>query len=212
MIFNTLPEDKFGVYVQNEIDARRLLWLANKIGEKKLRLSANKRNPYYPDSKLFVSVLLKRFNLKVLVEIYNAINIPIYRVYILVLHDHSKLKVGITGNWPHRAYAFVKTANYRKNFDGELKNFFDLHQSMAFPAGTKHNALRIESVAKKLCSPHKVPSPARYCCGGHHEWFDYSIYPNLVKYFSVGGAAVTLASSITWQQSIQSIGGDEKQG
>jgi hypothetical protein len=106
-IFTTLPEDNFGVHVENEIDERRLLWLVNQIGETKLRNSAAKRSKYYPDSKLFVSVILKRFQLKVPPSVYTEVKVPIYWVYILVLQDHSAIKVGMTGGWPNRAYTFV---------------------------------------------------------------------------------------------------------
>lgn len=63
--FTELPDDNFGVLVRNEMDKKSLLWLVNQIGETKLRKSAAKRSQYYPDSLLFVSVILKRFNLKV---------------------------------------------------------------------------------------------------------------------------------------------------
>ena len=106
-IFHSFPEDNFDVHVENEMDERRLLWLVNTIGEKKVRASARKYK-YYPESKLFVSILLKRFRLKVPAEVYSEVKVPIYRVYVLVLRDHSAIKLGMTGDWLNRAYAFVK--------------------------------------------------------------------------------------------------------
>ena len=116
-IFTELPEDNFGVFVENDKDEKKLLWLANEIGEEKLRKSAQKRNKYYPDSLLFVSVILKRFQLKVPPSVYTETNVPVYWVYLLVLNDHSYIKIGMTNNILGRVYAYVKTADYNKNYD-----------------------------------------------------------------------------------------------
>ncbi|HEX7642574.1 MAG TPA: hypothetical protein VF472_10260 [Burkholderiaceae bacterium] len=205
--FKSLPPDNFGVHVENEMDERRLLWLVNQIGEKKLRISAGKRNKYYPDSKLFVSVILKRFHLKVPVSVYAEVNVPIYRVYILVLCDHSAVKIGMTGTWPSRAYAFVKTADYAKNFDDDVRELFDENQSIAFDAGSEADARLLEKAAKQLYSKFQAPSPYHrglipYGCGGHKEWFDYSIYDDLVRYLSTDRSGFTLATAMTWRSDI----------
>ena len=75
-VFTVLPADNFDMFVENEMDERRLLWLVNQIGETKLRKSAAKRSHYYPEAKLFVSVILKRFNLKVPVNLYAEVKAP----------------------------------------------------------------------------------------------------------------------------------------
>ena len=80
--FTCLPDDNFGVYVENEKDERKLLWLVNQIGEEKLRKSASKRNKYYPDSLLYVSTILKRFHLTIPPGIYTEVRVPIYWVYL----------------------------------------------------------------------------------------------------------------------------------
>jgi hypothetical protein len=207
-IFHSLPFDNFGVHVENEMDMRRLLWLVNTIGEEKLRASAKKRNKYYPDSKLFVSVILKRFHLKEPAKIYTEVTTPIYRVYVLVLRDHSCIKLGMTSAWPDRAYAFVKTADYSKNFDYDLKDLFDVNKSVAFAAGSEFNARLIEQSYKKMYLPYQSPSP--YCrklipygCGGHTEWFEYSIYDELVKRLSANSVGVTLEASMIWRDLLQ---------
>jgi hypothetical protein len=196
--FRSLPEDNFGVHVENEVDERRLLWLVNTIGEKKLRASANKRNKYYPDSKLFVSVLLKRFGLKVPPCVYTAVNMAIPRVYVLTLLDMTAIKIGITENWPDRAYAFVKTADYSRNFDQELEAKFDLQQSLAFTVDSITAARHIEGSLKKMFAKFRVPSRAAYGCGGHKEWFDYSIRTDVIEQLSRYGRGMSLAESIKW--------------
>ncbi|TAK91248.1 MAG: hypothetical protein EPO06_05705 [Burkholderiaceae bacterium] len=202
--FNFLPPDHFGVHVENEMDERQLLWLANVIGEEKLRASANKRNKYYPDSKLFVSVILKRFQLKVPAKIYAAVNIPVYWVYVLVLRDHSAIKVGMTGRWPGRAYDFVKTADYSKNFDDKVKNLFDVNRSLAWRSVSESDARFIERSIKQTHSEFSVPSPYHrglisFGCGGHKEWFAYSIYEQLLNSLSENRTSASLDASMAWQ-------------
>ena len=64
-----LPTDCYGVFVDNDLDTRRLLWLVNQIGEQKLRSGVKKYNDKYPDSKPYVSLMLKRYKL----------NSPVYK-------------------------------------------------------------------------------------------------------------------------------------
>ena len=200
-LFTSLPDDNFGVYVENERDERKLLWLVNQIGEEKLRKSASKRSKYYPDSLLFVSTILKRFHLTVPPSVYTEVRVPIYWVYLLALHDHTAVKLGMTGIWPNRAYDFVKTANYALNFDEELKALFDLSRSIAFPARSRPIALEIEAKLKKDFANYKVPSPyerglVNYGVGGHKEWFDFSIYDDLFQRLSSLGQPYSLGSAI----------------
>lgn len=208
--FTALPEDNFGVHVENEKDARQLLWLVNEIGEAKLRKSAAKRNPYYPDSKLFVSKLLKRFGLKVPSSVYAEVSATIYWVYVLVLHDHSAIKVGKTGRWPSRAYDFVETANYRESFDEAVVALFDTEISRAFRAPSESVATEIESEIKKTFDHSRVPSPyerglINYGCGGHTEWFDYGIYPAIIERLTPIGLGASLHAGVTWKEQMQTL-------
>jgi len=203
--FKSLPTDNFGVHVDNKMDEFRLLWLANQIGEDKLRKSAGKRSKHYPHEKLFVSTILRRFYLKVPASVYAEVKTPIYRVYILVLRDHSSIKIGMTGRWPDRAYAFLKTAAHRKNADDDLRDLFDENQSIAFDTGTGADARLLEKTVKQLHSLSRIPSPYHrglipYGCGGHSEWFDYSIYEKLICYLSAERSCFTLATAMTWHQ------------
>lgn len=209
-MFEALPEDNFGVHVEDEMDARRLLWLANQIGETKLRASAAKRHEYHPDSPLFVSVILKRFNLKVPPTVYAEVKVPIYWVYVLVLRDQSAIKIGMTGSWPDRVYGFVKTANYTKNFDDELTTLFDADGSMAFPATSKSRAIQIERETQKAFAHTKAPSPYKrglisYGCGGHTEWFDYSAYAGIIRHLATFGAGKPLRTSLAWRAVTQGL-------
>lgn len=208
--FTALPEDNFGVHVENEKDARQLLWLANQIGEEKLRKSAAKRSQYYPDSKLFVSKLLKRFGVNVPLSVYAAVPVPIYWVYVLVLHDRSAIKVGKTGRWPSRAYDFVATAHYRESFDEAVIALFDSEMSQAFRALSESVATEIEGEIKKAFDHGRVPSPYKrglinYGCGGHTEWFDYGVYPAIIERLAPIGLYASLQASVTWKEQMQTL-------
>jgi len=177
-MFEQLPADNFGVQVNDEKDARRLLWLANKIGEKKLRASAAKRNKYYPDAKLFVSVLLKRFQLKVPVHVFAPVRVKIFAVYVLRLRDDSAMKVGFTGDWPGRAYAYA-------NPGPELSELFDMDRSVAIHFDSKVQAMRAEAQVKKRFAAHRVESPflrglIPFGCYGHTEWLSTSQYADVL--------------------------------
>ena len=209
-LFTTLPEDNFGVHVENEMDAQRLLWLVNEIGETKLRKSAAKRNKYYPDRKLFVSIILKRFQLTVPPGVYAEIRASVYWVYVLVLRDHSAIKVGMTGSWPNRAFDFVKTADYAKSFDGAIVGLFDTEMSMAFRASSKRDAAEMEDEIKNAFGHRNAPSPynrglIRYGCGGHTEWFDYSAYAEIIEHVAPIGLRKSLRTSLTWKDQMQGL-------
>ncbi|MGM9516980.1 GIY-YIG nuclease family protein [Roseateles sp. DB2] len=176
--FEELPEDHFGVLVQNEMDERRLLWLVNQIGEGKVRASAAKRNKHYPESKLFVSVLLKRFHLKVPVHVYAPVRVKIYAVYVLCLRDDSAMKVGFTSNWPSRAWDYVKPRS-------ELDELFEIDKSVAIHFDSKDQAMRAEGLVKERFASYRVESPYHrrlipYGCFGHTEWFNTSQYDDVL--------------------------------
>lgn len=189
LIFYTLPHDNFGVYVGNDMDKRKLLWLVNQIGEKKLRISSGKYKNKYPESDIFVSTVLKWHGLKVPAEVFTEVNVPIYRVYILCLQDQSALKLGFTGGWPGRAFDFVKTADYNADYSKKIFELFDTDKSIAFEANSESLARQIEHSAKLKFAEFKVPSPYErglisYGNRTSTEWFQYSIYDNLIQYLS----------------------------
>ena len=66
-----LPNENYGVIVKNDKDARCLLWLVNEIGESKLVASIEKYNKRYPESKPYISTLLKWYRLTIPVNIYS---------------------------------------------------------------------------------------------------------------------------------------------
>ena len=189
LIFDTLPPDNFGVYVENDMDKRKLLWLVNQIGEKKLRISSGKYKNEYPESDVFVSKVLKWHRLKVPAEVFTEVNIPIYRVYILCLQDQSALKLGFTGRWPMRAFDFVRTADYNTDYSKKIFELFDADKSIAFEAKSENLAKEIEESAKLKFAKYKVESPytrrlISYGNSTRTEWFQYSIYDDLIQYLS----------------------------
>jgi hypothetical protein len=112
MKIDELPPDQYNVVVENDMDHARLLWLVNEIGEDKLRKSVAKYQARYPGCQPFVSTMLKRFGRTVPVEVYAPKPIPVYWLYLLSLKDSPKVKVGFTGHWPQRAFAFLPGPRY----------------------------------------------------------------------------------------------------
>jgi hypothetical protein len=152
-----LPDHNYGVIVENDMDARRLLWLVNKIGEKKLIASVGKYNKRFPGYKPFVSTLLKWYQLKVPVNIYAMVNIPIYRVYIMYHIDSSTIKIGFSGNWVSRVYNLTRYGSF---------DMFDLKRSVAFNFyGNKRQAMKVERMAKKISSLQTFLCRAVYLMG-----------------------------------------------
>jgi hypothetical protein len=215
--FDALPEDNFGVHVTNDMDVKKLLWLVNEIGEKKLRISSAKYKLKYPESSVYISTVLRWHGLKVPYKIYAPVVVPIYSVYVLLLSDHSTLKIGFTGRWPMRSYDFLKTANYRKFIPFEkLDEFFDLERSYAVFFNSESAARDVEATTLVKFAEFRAPSPRdrgliSYGCAGHTEWFEVSIYEQLTDYLfgldlveSKNSQAVsqTLESALLYEQSL----------
>lgn len=203
-LLDSLPDDHFGVFIQNEKDLRKLLWLLEKIGEKKLRKSTSTYKKKYPDSDLFVSKILSWHKLKVPFKVYAPVVEPIYAVYVLMLKDHSTLKIGFTGRWPLRTYDFLKTADYRKFIPlDKVRDFFDTDKSFSINFESERIARDFEAAAKLKYESFRVPSPRdrgliSYGCAGHTEWFDPSIYDELSAYLcglQKNGSGVTVTIS-----------------
>lgn len=165
-----LRDDHYGVYVENDMDARRLDYLVKQIGVEKLTSSVNKYRKKYPNSQPFVSHLLKWHRLRVPVNVYAPTNVPIYRVYILVHLASSTLKIGYSGDWLTRVRSFSRSFSYEG---------FDLDRSIAFGFyGNKRAAKSAENMAKLKFHEAKtsVPEDVPYGAGGHKEWFRTEIY------------------------------------
>lgn len=170
-----LPADNYGVLVENEIDARRLLYLVSIIGEEKVRASAKKCR-FQP---IFVSELLRRFRVVVPVATYAATDVPFYRVYLLALASKEKFKIGWSGNWLHRAFAFTSK-------DG--LEALDLDASIAFSfQGDRRTAKAAErSVLSTFGhASESPPSFLAYGVSGRTEWLNMSVYDDVVT--SVAG-------------------------
>jgi hypothetical protein len=196
---STLPVDNYGVHVENERDALSLLWLVNTIGEEKLRKSASKRNKYYPEAKLFVSTLAKRFQLKIPRSVFAPQGVAVFFVYMLVLKDRSEIKVGMTGRWPLRALDFVKTANYGLDFSEEVLDLFDGERSVAYLVSTEEAARRLENSVKESFATFRVAKPTIGGCG-HTEWFHYDAYDVIAEYIvtNARGSSMSLYEGLKW--------------
>jgi len=186
-----LANDDYGVHVENDIDVRRLAWLVNTIGEEKLRCAVEKIRKKYPETKPFVSVLLKRFRLKVPTRVFAPVNVPIYRVYVLLLNDRSKLKVGFSGNWVRRAFGIIKRPD-------EVRKIYDLDFSFSVLVGTKASEAR--KLEKELLGflkgkeGYQTNPPNDQLCygaGGRNEWFYGFALKEIEDFLLVGEDRIT---------------------
>ncbi|MEW6414239.1 MAG: hypothetical protein AB1482_03185 [Pseudomonadota bacterium] len=171
-----LPAHHYGVHVENEMDARRLRYLVEQVGAAKVEGSAARYSEKYPGSRIFVSVLLKRYGVRVPARLFAPVNVPIYRVYVLVHAPSRKLKIGVSGDWTRRAFRFTSD----DSLDG-----FDLDRSIGIHFGSdKKTALAAETMAKDFF--HKAnanttpPDCVPFGAYGHTEWFNAEIYADAV--------------------------------
>lgn len=154
-----LPADYYGVRVDNEMDSRRLLYLITQVGAEKVAGSASRYSQRYPGERIFVSVLLKHYRIKVPSHVFAPTQVPFYRVYLLLDPASATVKLGYSGDWIARA------GQFQRDFDP------DRSVGIAF-GGNKASALRAERMAKSLfrwakAEPPRVP----YGAGGHLEWY-----------------------------------------
>lgn len=191
-----LPADHYGVHVENEMDARRLLYLVEQIGAGKIISSADKYSQKYPGSKIFVSKLLTRHRIKVPAKIFAPTNIPVYRVYLLVNSSSQTLKIGLSGDWLTRVMRFSQ--------DGSMSGF-DLDRSISINfLGDKKTAMDAEKMAKRIFYESSVSPPDCIPFGayGHKEWFRSEIYEDAVTFISTFNASckrnsMTLRNALT---------------
>lgn len=168
-LFPPLPEDQFGVHVANDMDERRLAWLASEIGEAKLRVSVAKHQAKYPGQKPFVSLLLRWHRRKVPTSVYAPIRIPVYAVYLLVMQDGTAMKLGLSGRWHQRAFDFLPLRC-------AIGDLLDLDRSVAaILGGDREHASSVEKAMLARFCGFQAESPWRrgviqYGSGGHTEW------------------------------------------
>ena len=164
MPIEELPPDQFNVVVENDMDRARLLWLVNRIGEAKLRRTVGKYLARWEGAKPFVSRILKVYNLTVPVAVYAPVRIPVYWLYVLYTTDGSEVKVGMTGDWPWRAFAFL-------SLHAKITDVFDPDRSCAFlVGGNKVEVLRREMAITKAFAPWRS-RPKDGWNNGYTEWF-----------------------------------------
>lgn len=168
--FPPLPDDHYGVWVANEMDTRRLQYLVALVGEAKVRRSAAKTR-FHP---IFVSKLLKRFRVAVPVSVYAPTPVPLYRVYLLVFPCDGVLKIGMSGNWTRRVYAFA-SRDPEQGWDSDLSvgvNF----QAQKRTALDAERAVRDQFIADRRQTPIFVP----YGAGGTTEWLSLHRYSQIL--------------------------------
>lgn len=192
--FDQLPDDNFGVHVEDDMDQRRLLYLVNKVGEEKVRRSA-KKYKYYPESLVFVSTLLKWYRVKVPVEVYAPRFAPIYRVYVLVMKDLSCFKVGFSGNWIERACSFSK--------EEKPLDLFDFEMSVSTMFSNKVEAMAVERGLKNKLTEFQLPisslvSRVRFNACGVKEWYLFDGYMIAKETLKKKGKLLSLQEAYQW--------------
>lgn len=172
-----LPADNFGVHVENDMDRRRLLWLANQIGEEKLLKSVDKYRARHHGDKPYVTRLLKWHRLRVPPSVYLSVSRAVHCVYFLVLSNHSAFKIGYTGDFARRALQFLPTKY-------EVDRIFDVDLSFALEFNDEALARRYEGhcktlTRKKFCKPPYVRCWGEYGvawgAGGRTEWREFEV-------------------------------------
>ena len=183
-MIDALPPDQFDVVVENDMDAARLLWLVNRIGIDKLRNSVDKYKTRWPDSKPFVSTLLRWYRLKVPVAVYAPVRIPVYWLYLIYLRDGREVKIGMTGGWPARVFAYAYP--YK-----QVADVFDVHLSLAFlVGGSRAEVQRRETALKQKFAPYRI--------SGHTEWFAGHVWDELLTMaYGFDGASHSVVQTLS---------------
>ena len=133
---------RYRVKVDNDMDRLRLLWLVKEKGEDKLNRSIDKYIARYPNNLPYVSYLLKQYGLKVPPSVYAPNLLPQSAVYLIVLADHSQLKIGMSESWEKRAFSFVKPPK-------TVVDTLDVDKSCAVMVSSSKEARRIETLLKQ---------------------------------------------------------------
>jgi hypothetical protein len=165
-----LPADTYEVHIENEMDARRLKYLAEQVGARKVAASARKYAQRYPGSKIYVSTLLRWYRIRVPAHIFAPVNVPLYRVYLLLHEPTGRIKIGCSGNWLQRIQNF--------SADHGLDDF-DLDRSVGISfLGDKQTARKAELASLKTFMDFGAEEPEYipFGAGGRTEWFQGVIY------------------------------------
>lgn len=202
-LLSALPADFCDVHVEDEMDARRLLWLIEKIGAEKVRKSARKYK-FYPERRIFVSTLLKWHQLKVPVAVYAPVSEPIYRVYIVPSSRGAAFKIGYTGRIvTDRLRAFV-------SLDAPLEDAFDIEKGIYIRVADKLEALALERKLKACCAKFAIENAylmgyAPFGANGHKEWFTSEALPLAEAELSaLGYTAGKITDSLEWPDLLDS--------
>ena len=96
-----------------------------------------------------------------------------YWLYLLYARDGREVKVGMTGDWPWRAYNWVPLHH-------AVSDVFDLDRSRAFlVGGNKAEVLRRERAIKRAFAPWRS-RPADGWNNGYTEWFSGDRFEDVV--------------------------------
>ena len=195
-LINALPEDLCDVHIENEMDARRLLWLIQKLGQDKIRKSAQKYK-YHPESKIFVSELVRRYRVKIPVAFYAPTYVKMYCVYIAPLIGHPIFKVGYSGRLVDRLNSFVKSRS-------AIGEFFDINRGVFAFVHSKSQAMKIEARIKTICKEYAIGNAyslgyTPFGASGHKEWFSIDgIEAAMIELRSTGYESRAIRDALDW--------------
>lgn len=159
----------FGVFIENEMDEIRFAYLLKVLGPEKLWRAVAVYRRRWPDSKPFVSSLLKRYNIKVPAHLYAPKQPGRPSVYLLVCADWSVFKVGFSERWRQRVLAFSHTPDLDA-FDPDLTGAVYFADSAA--ARQCERAIK-DATRNSVVEP---PSFVPYGAYGHGEWRAIAAY------------------------------------
>jgi len=152
------------VLVENSIDEIRFAYLLKALGPEKLWRAVAIYHRRWPDSKPFVSTLLKRYNIKVPSELYGSKPPSQPSVYLLTCADWSAFKIGFSGRWRQRIHAFSSGTAGLLEFDPDLTG------AVRFVDSARARQCEREIKAATLTCAVQPPGFVPYGAFGHGEW------------------------------------------
>lgn len=160
----------FGVLVNNEVDEIRFAYLLKVLGPQKLWRAVAIYSRRWPDSKPYVSTLLKRYHIKVPSELYAPKPPSQPSVYLLACTDWSAFKIGFSMRWRQRIHGFSFGRVDLREFDPDLSGAVRFSDSAQ--ARQCEREIKDETAAYVVPPPRFVP----YGAGGHGEWRSIAVY------------------------------------
>jgi len=195
-----IPSDYYGVLIETDVDLIKLRYLVELIGEAKIRRSAERYTEKWPDTKPYISKLLKDYRVKVPVSLYRKVPTPVYCVYVLIIAGQDALKIGMS-QYPLRRAASMPNISAIRNAGGVL-GYYEADGSFFLQIGhCREDALKIEQKMLLFTAHYSIDKAVgiSFGAGGSHEWRSLRALPR-ISYFLEdlyqGNACTTLRDGV----------------